>query len=428
VEPGLYAPQLEKIIYYLSMAIPYAEQKQAVYLNHLINYFRTGDPAEFDRASIAWLEQDPEVDVILGFVETYKDARGVKGEFEGLVYFEDEGLSAVMKGIADNAEYFEERSPWDDDYKKKNLRIPVATSINVLIGSGGAGPNIPAGINLPNAQWIREKHGSRSVLLSNVLSAARHAVSDRALDEFALPEEAPMVRKYRREVGRTMVALHEVVGHGSGKASPSLEKDPSHYLKETYSTLEEARAELVALHHIFDPRLVQIGAIPDARAPVVAYADYVRGDLLQLRRIKEGTRIEDDHMRAIHLIVQYIMRHSEAVEVRKVEGRTFFVLKDVEAARATVAKLLREVMRIKAEGDLEAARKLIETYGVEFDPELRDEVVARATRAGVPDFVAFHVPSVRLVLDEEGTPSDVVLDYSKDFLTMMLEWDLMGPQ
>jgi dipeptidyl-peptidase III len=425
VEPGLYAAELAAVAGYLEKAIPYAEAGQAVYLEKLIEFFKTGDPKTFDEASIAWLKQDPAVDVIIGFIETYKDARGQKGEWEGLVYYTDRNLTGIMKSIADNAAYFEKRAPWADKYKKQEIRIPVATAINVLMGVGGAGPSIPLGINLPNAQWIREKHGSRSVLLSNVLAAARAAVSDKALREFALPEEVPVVRKYREAVGRTMVALHEVVGHGSGKAGPLLTVDPSEALQETYSTIEEARAELVALHHVFDPKLIEIGALPNGDAGLVAYADYIRKDLLQLRRVKTGSRFEDDHMRATHLIVQYIMDNSKAVKILQVEGKTYYALVDAAAARKAVATLLTEVMRIKAVGDVASARALVARYAIDFDPALRDEVVKRAKAAGVPDFVAFHVPEVKLVIGDDGAPSDVVLDYSKDFLTTMLEWDLL---
>ena len=426
VEPGLYAPQLAEVVANLEKAIPYAEEGQAEYLHRLIEFFLTGDPKAFDQASIAWLKQDPAVDVIIGFIETYKDARGQKGEWEGLVYYTDRKLTGIMKSVADNAAYFEERAPWAEQYKKKDIKVPVATAINVLMGVGGAGPSIPLGINLPNAQWIREQHGSRSVLLSNVLAAARAAVSDKALLEFALPEEIPVVRQYRESVGRTMVALHEVVGHGSGKAGPSLAVDPSEALQETYSTLEEARAELVALYHVGDPKLVEIGALPGADAALVAYADYIRNDLLQLRRVKVGSRFEDDHMRAIHLIVQYIMGNSDAVKILKIDGKTYYALVDAAAARAAVGTLLAEVMRIKAEGDVDSARALVARYAIGFDPALRDEVVRRAAAAGVPDFVAFHVPEVKLVFGDDGMPSDVVVDYSKDFLTTMLEWDLMG--
>jgi len=428
VEPGLYATQLEAVVANLEKAKEYASPGQAKNIEHLVRFFRTGDPAEFDQASIAWLSEDPDVDFILGFIESYKDPRSQKAEYEGLVYYRDADLTRIMRGIAESARYFEQRVPWDERYRNLDIRVPVASAINVLIGVGGAGPSIPAGINLPNAQWIREKHGSRSVLLSNVMGAARAAVSDKAVEEFALPEDLAASKRYRKAVGNTMVALHEIVGHGSGRASPKLQEDPSYYLKEYYSTLEEARAELVALHHVFDQRLVEIGALPGPEAAVVAMADYIRGDLVQLRRVKKGNRFEDDHMRASHLIVQYIMRNTQAVEIRKVQDRTFFVLKDLEQARASVATLLAEVMRVKAEGDFDAGRRLVETYGIEFDPVLRDEVVARAERAGVPDFVAFHVPSVRLVAGADGKPADVVVDYSRDFVTNMLEWDIMGPQ
>ena len=428
VEPGLYATQLSKVVEFLELALPYATEQQGNYLRHLVRFFKTGDPADFDSASVAWLKTAPPVDVILGFIETYKDPRSQKGDFEGLVYYEDRDLTSVMKGIADHAAYFEERTPWDEKYKNLEIKVPVASAINVLLGVGHAGPNIPIGINLPNAQWIRESHGSRSVLLSNVLSAARAGLSDAALKEFALPEEQAAIRRYRESVGRTMVALHEVVGHGSGKAGPELQGDPAVHLQETYSTLEEARAELLALHHIFDPKLVEIGALPGAQAAVVAYADYVRKGLVQLRRVKEGNRFEDDHMRATHLIVSYILRNSKAVDVRDVEGKTYYVLTDVAPAREAVANLLTEIMRIKAVGDVAAARKLVNEYAIEFDAALRDEVVERAEEAGVPDFVAFHCPTLRMVRDESGIPVDVVAEYTRDFLQTMLEWDIMGPR
>ncbi len=426
VEPGVYAAPLAELISHLEKAAWFAPEGQAETLRFLANYLRTGDPATFDQASISWLKSEPQVDVIIGFIETYKDPRSQKGEFEGLVYYTDPENSALMEGVAENVAYFEEQAPWSDKYKKEHVAIPVASAINVLLGVGGAGPNIPAGINLPNAQWIREKHGSRSVLLTNVTAAAQAAISDRALEEFALPLEVAPAKKYRENIGRTMVALHEIVGHGSGKVNPDLKEDPSFYLKETYSALEETRAELVALHHIFDPKLVELGAVSGPEAAAEAYRGYLRHGLLQLRRVKEGSRFEDDHMRATHLIVQYLLANEDAAEVRKVDGKTYYALKDLDEARDSVAELLKEVMRIKGEGDLEAGRALVAKYAVDFDPGLRDEIVARAKSASVPDFVAFHQPGVKLVLDDSGEPVDVVLDYSNDFVSTMLEWDLVG--
>jgi len=426
VQPGLYAAQLEAMIGHMEAAAAYATPGQKRYLERLVAHFRTGDPAEFDQASIAWLEEDPNVDAILGFIESYKDPRSQKAEYEGLVYFKDVETSELMQAIARSAPYFEKNCPWDDKYKKEDVKVPVAAAINVLAGFGGAGPSIPAGINLPNAQWIREKHGSRSVLLTNVMAAARAAVSDSALGEFALPEEVLLTKKYRESVSRSMVALHEVVGHGSGKANPTLTQDPAAYLKETYATLEEARAELVALHHINDPRMIEIKAVQEPEAGKVAYQDYLRSDLLLLRRIKSGTRIEDDHMRATHLIVQWLLRNSKAAEVRKIGSKTYYVLVDFQDARDAVARLLSEIMRIKAEGDLDAARRLVDEYAATFDAALRDEIVARSNAAGVPDFVAFHVPALKLVRDEQGQTVDVVVDYGKDFVTSMLEMDLGG--
>ena len=424
VEPGLCARELANVNAALQQSLSFSSGHQRQYLEDLVSYFETGDPATFDEASIAWLQSNPPVDIILGFIETYKDARGRKGEWEALVYYVDRTTTKMMQDIAQNAAYFEDKAPWAEKYKNKERKAPVASAINVLIGVGGAGPYIPLGINLPNAQWIREKHGSRSVLLSNVMTAAKSAVAELSLKAFALPEELPAIRKYKHQADRAMVALHEIIGHGSGKVDTALEKDPSEILGEHYSTLEEARADLVALHSIFDSKLIELGVLESKDAASVAYADYIRYDLVQLRRVKQGKRFEDDHMRAHHLISQYILANGEAAKVRKIDGKTYYTLVDIEAARAAVATLLAEIMRIKATGDRSAARSLVEQYALEFVPELRDEVVGRAKAAGIPDFIAFHVPNLKLVRSPEGEVTDVIPDYSKDFLGTMLEWDL----
>jgi dipeptidyl-peptidase-3 len=265
------------------------------------------------------------------------------------------------------------------------------------------------------------------VILINVMDAAFRALADRTVDEFVLPEERDATTRHRRELSRAMVALHEVVGHGSGKVSESLPGDPSALLKEFGSTLEEARAELVALHHVADSLLVERGVLSSSAAADEAIRSYVRADLIQLRRVVSGDRLEDDHMRATHLIAEFLRREGKCVELRPVGGRHFAVVTDLPRARRTVATLLAEVMRIKAEGDYDAARRLVETYAIRFDPALRDEVVRRCRDAGIPRFFAFHMPALRAVTDGTGAILDVVVDYGKDFDTMMLEWDLQRP-
>ncbi len=427
IPPGRHGAALGAMITHLEAAAGIAEGRQRDYLLTLVEYYRTGNPAAFDEASIAWLEADPEVDVIHGFIETYMDARGVKGEYEGLVTYRNDEATRVLRVLAENAQHLEDAAPWKSKYRKTWGRVPVANAVNVLVGVGHAGPNVPLGINLPNSQTIREEHGSKSVFLVNVMDAVRAALSDRALEAFVPPEEQDAVRRYRRQVGQVMVALHEVVGHGSGKSAAGLSGDPSDHLKDTYATLEEARAELVALHHVFDPILVKEGLLPHPKAAEVALRGYLRGDLLQLRRVETGDRLDDDHMRATHLIAEYLKRRCDCVQMRVIEGDHYPVITDIEKARKGVATLLAEIMRIKAEGDYKAARKMVDTYAIHFDPTLRDEVVRRARAAGIPQFYAFHMPRVHATRDAQGAIIDVNLSYDEDFDSMMLRWDGAAP-
>ncbi len=423
IPPGRHGAALGAVITHLEAAVATTEGRQQDYLLTLVEFYRTGDPTTFDKASIAWLEADTDVDMIHGFIETYLDARGAKGEYEGLVTYRNPEATRVLKILAENAQHFEDAAPWKAKYRKTWGRIPVANAVNVLVGIGHAGPNVPLGINLPNSQTIREKHGSKSVFLVNVMDTVQAALSDRALEEFVPPEEQDAVRRYRHKLGRVMVGLHEVVGHGSGRVSEDLKGDPSDHLKETYATLEEARAELVALHHVFDPILVETGLLPHPAAAEVALRGYLRSDLLQLRRVESGDRFNDDHMRATHLIAEYLKKRGDCVEMRVINGDHYPVIIDLAKARKTIATLLAEVMRIKAEGDYKAARTLIDTYAIHFDSDLRDEVVRRAREAGIPQFYGFHMPGIHAIRDGSGAIIDVLLDYSEDFEAMMLRWD-----
>jgi len=423
IKPGLYAEQLSQVISHLEKAIPYAGPQQQESLRHLIGYFKTGDPEDFRQYNIAWVVNDPVVDTINGFIEVYKDARGVKGEYEALVSFVDQKTTKMMKDIAAEAQYFEDRQPWDDKYKKKGFRIPVANAISVLIAVGGAGPICPAGINLPNAQDIRETYGSKNFLLTNVLAAGRKAVAGKVLDEFALTEEEKeLSRQYGAVASDVHIALHEIIGHASGKVSEELTADPSEYLKEYFSTMEEARADAVALYHIWDPKLVEIGVLPSPKSAEAAYHSFARGDLLALRRIKTGDQLEEDHMRAEHLIVNYLKDKVGAIEALTRNGKVHLVVKDMNRMREGVGELLAELMRIKAEGDYEAIKELVNTYGIKINTEWRDQVIQRAEAINYPSYTAYVMPKLTPVLDESGVITDIEISHTDDFTTQNLEY------
>lgn len=418
VAPGRYARRLKAVNRELKEATRYASPSQAAVLRYLIEYFETGDLKTFDQANIAWLKDNSAVDLILGFIEVYKDARGQKGEFEAVVMIPDRKLTSLMRAVAANAQYFEDRMPWLAKYKKRGVRTPVANAVQVLLGVGGAGPGCPAGINLPNSQKIRQQYGSKSVLLTNVMLSARMAIGQSALKEFALESEWAAARRYRRNLVNALVAFHEVIGHGSGKVEPQVDK-PARFIKEFYSTLEEARADLIALHHAFDPRTVALKILPHKDAAEAMLRWFVRGALVMLRRIPTG-RIQDDHMRARQLIVQYLMRKTGAVRTRRLGGKTFFQVRDLKKARQGLAELLAEVMRIKAQGDYRGAKKLVETYGINIDITLRNEIRRRARAIGLPDFFGFVMPQLQAVREASGRITDVKVTYPGSFKEQML--------
>ena len=424
VPPGLYAAELKKVIYYLEKALPYTYEKQRETLRHLIRYFKTGDPKEFRRYNILWVQDDPPVDMINGFIEVYKDARGIKGAYEGIVYFRNEKETALMKKIAKLAPYFEKKAPWLDKYKKKKFKPPVANIVDILMETGDGGPISWGGINLPNAQDIRETYGSKSIVLQNITEGRRKVSSGLLIKEFAFtPEEVELQKEYGSEASRLLVALHEVIGHGSGKKSPKLKGDPSEYLKNYYSTLEEARADLMALWNIGDPKLKEVGVASNpAKLQEQAYRAYARADLLQLRVIPEGNKIEEDHMRATHLIVSYLRDKIKAVKVVKKNGKTYFVVTSIKKMREGVGELLAKLMRIKAEGDYQAIKRLVDKYGTYFDPALRDEVIARVKKLNLPNYTAFVMPKLIPIKDKSGKIIDVKITYPCDFVKEQLEF------
>ena len=422
IPPGRYARELRTVIGFLEKARAFADEAQTAILDRLIDYFATGDPGAFKAYNIEWVKHDSPVDAVIGFIETYKDPRGQKGAYEGIVHFVDTRMTRLQKDLASLAQYFEDRAPWDERYKRKGFNLPIANAVNVLVAAGDSGPMPPIGINLPNEEEIRERYGNKSVSLVNVMDSYGRAVHAKVVDEFFLPEDRALQQKYGSTVDLLQTTMHEVLGHASGKVSDTLRGDPRDHLREYYSALEEARAELIALHNFFDPKLVEIGGIPSAEAAEAAYRDYATNDLYLLRRVRHGDVLEDDHMRATHLIVGYLREAARGVELVRRDGKTYSRVTDIATMRRGVAELLRTIQRIKGEGDYGAARDLTERYAVHIDPALRDEVVARARQAGIPSYVAFVMPDVVPERAVTGEVWDVHLAYTSDLATQMLKY------
>jgi len=422
IPSGLYAKQLSQVIDNLEKALPYAEEGQKEALRHLIRYFKTGDPKDFEKYNISWVRDNPTVETINGFIETYNDARGAKGEYEGDVNFVDKKTNRVMQDLAASAQYFEDRAPWDEKYKKKNVNPPVANAVKLLLGVGGGGPISFLGVNLPNAQEIRETYGSKNFILTNVINIRRKVEAGKTTQEFAFTEEEiELDRLYGEKADLLTTTIHEILGHGSGKVSEKLKSDPKEYLREYYSTLEEAKADLMALWNIFDEKLMQIAKI-DRKCGEALYRDYARMDLLRLRLVKEGDRLEKDHARGRHMIISYLHDRTKAIEPVEKEGKIYLVVKDIDKMRQGVGELLSLIMRIKAEGDYEEAKKLVEKYGIKINPQWRDQVIKRAEKIDLPDHYALVMPSLNLVKDKDGNIIDVEISYPQDFMRQQLEY------
>lgn len=422
VPPGLYADKLSQIISYLRKALPFAKHGERRALEHLIRYFETGEAADFDKYNIDWVKDNPIVETINGFIEVYSDARGVKGEFEGMVSFVDQKINRVMRGIASLAQYFEDKMPWDDKYKKTTISVPVANAVTLLLGVGGMGPIPALGINLPNAQSIRETYGSKNFILTNVSGVRYKLDAERMTREFALTEEEIKLDKLLGEKADLLeTAMHEILGHGSGKVSGRLKKEPADYLREYYSTLEEAKADMVALWHIFDGKLMDLAGI-DLKCGEALYRFYARADLIRLRTVKEGDRLEKDHARGRHMIVSYLKDRTKAIDVAERDGKVYFNVNDVSKMRQGVGELLSLVMKIKAEGDYQEVKKLVERYGIKINPHWRDQIVRRAEAIDLPDHYAFVMPELELVQDRSGKVADVKVAYPQDFMKQQLRY------
>ncbi|MBE3100492.1 MAG: peptidase M49, partial [Planctomycetes bacterium] len=316
--------------------------------------------------------------------------------------------------------------PWDPRYRKQGVVGVTASAIDVVVESGESGPITPVGINLPNDQRIREQHGSKSVSLSNINEAYEHSTPTAFREEFSWTrEEAERGNRWSGFASELTTNMHEVIGHGSGKLDERLKGNPAPALREQYSALEEARADLVGLYFLPDPKLVELGLVPKEGQREIVLAEfegYTRNALVQLRRIREGNQIEEDHMRNRQMIVRWLMANTTAIEAREREGRSFYVMADATAFRDGVGRLLAEVQRIKSQGDYAAAKALFETHGITFDPALRDQVVARVARLNLPSYTGFVMPKLDPVMGADGTITDVRISYPQDLTSQMLEY------
>lgn len=424
---GLYDRPIRRIIGHLRDALPFAPPALGQALTALIRFYETGADAEREAFDIAWVHnRDTAVDTMNGFIEVYMDARGMKGAWEGLVYYANHDRTEKIRSLATHAQWFEDHLPIDPKYRKPKVQGVSAMAIEVVIEIGDSGPITPIGVNLPNDQRIREVHGSKSVTLSNVLEAYEKSMPDSYRHEFAWDDaEVERAKRWGAFASELTTEIHEVLGHGSGRMADHIQLTPQDLLKEQYSALEESRADLVALYFVADPHLATLGLVPaDEQQAVVQteYEAYARNALVQLRRVREGAQLEEDHMRNRQAIVHWLLANTRAIDVRRRDDKTYFVLNDADGFRLGVAKLLAEVQRIKSEGDYQAARELFETYGVHFDPDLRDEVVARVDHLKLPSYTGFVMPKLTPVSDGAGTITDVKISYPCDLAQQMLEY------
>jgi dipeptidyl-peptidase-3 len=427
VKAGLYADYLKRANSYFEKAKAYAEPAQAKVIDDLIRYYQTGEYADWIKFGIDWVQNDSPVDFANGFIEIYRDARGAKGTSQSFVCITDQKLSAAIHKIADNAQYFEEKAPWAPLYKKEGVKPPTAKAVETTVLTGDFHVTT-TGDNLPNEDEIRAKYGSKSFLFSSGARSFGIVTGTAMIEEFVMtPEEIALDAKYGTEADELLTAMHEVIGHGSGKLNPKLTNVASFYLKEYFSTLEEARADLMALWNVFDPKLKELGIVSSDDLGRVMYNNAARNILTQLRRIPSGDTIEEDHQRNRQLIVNYIMDKTGAIAYEHKNGKTYVVVKDYQKMRAGVGDLLAELMRIKGEGDYDAIKALIDRYGVHFDPKLRDEVAARYQKLNLPTYWAGINSDLTATFDPKGNVTKVVISYPRDEVKQQLSYSAMYP-
>jgi dipeptidyl-peptidase-3 len=423
---GLYGKYISRIVENLKKALPYSEnetQKQS--LEKLIEYYETGDLKKFDEYNILWVsDTESEIDVINGFIEVYGDPLGRKATYESTVSMIDKEATKRAKAISENAEWFEKHSPTDVIYKKKEIKGVSAKAVDVIMEAGDCSPSTPIGINLPNADWIRTKYGSKSVTISNIIDAYDQvSKSSGAIEEFAFDEEEVKLSKEWGTLGSNLhVDMHEIIGHGSGKMAYGV-GDTAETLKSYASTIEEARADLVALYFAMDQKLIDLGLMPNFNPGIAEYNSYIRSGLMtQLVRIEEGKDLEESHMRNRQLIAKWaynLGRRMKVIEKVKKDGKTYFKINDYQQLRKIFGIQLREIQRIKSEGDYKQAEMLVEKYGVKVDKELHKEVLERWRKLNIPPYSGFINPQLELI-ENQGKITGVQIHYPEDFANQML--------
>ena len=424
---GKYTAAIEKIVENLKKAVEFAQNdKQKAHINKLIEYYTTGELKTFDEYSIMWVEDVVStVDFINGFIESYGDPLGYKGAWESIVNFKNEEASHRTEVISNNAQWFEDNSPVDKRFKKEAVKGVTAKVITSAILAGDAYPATPIGINLPNANWIRAAHGSKSVTIENITEAYDQASHGNGFNaEFVIDKEtSDLMDKYLFIVDNMHTDLHECLGHGSGKLLPGVHDDA---LKEHGSTLEEARADLFALYYLADPKLVELGLLDNKDAYKAEYYKYILNGLMtQLMRIEYGKNIEEAHMRNRQLIAAWAYEHGKAenvIELVKKDGKTFIKINDYEKLRGLFGQLLAEMQRIKSEGDYAAGKKIVEDYAVKVDPTLHREVLDRYAKLDIAPYKGFVNPVYSVVKDKDGKVTDVKIEYNEGYIEQMLRY------
>ncbi len=422
---GKYGEYIKKIIYWLDKALGVAENdQQRKYIQLLIDYYTTGDLSVFDQYSIEWLkEKEARVDFVNGFIEVYGDPLGIKGSWEGIVEYKDLKATERTQKICANAQWFEDNSPVDPRFKKKEVRGVTANVICAAMLGGDEYPASAIGINLPNADWIRARYGSKSVTIGNLTEAYNKAAKGNGFrEEFILDQDIiSLIDKYGDLCDDLHTDLHECLGHGSGQILPGVDAGA---LKSYGSTIEEARADLFGLYYIADSKLVELGLLPDKEAYKSQYYTYLLNGLLtQQVRIKLGAQIEEAHMRNRALISRWVAERSQGnVELAMVDGKTYLKIADYESLRSLFASLLAEIQRIKSEGDYYAAQKLVEGYGVKLDAKLHEEVLGRYKSLNIAPYKGFVNPILTAKKDENGNIIDIEVDYSESYTDQMLRY------
>ena len=421
---GKYANAIRHIIYWLEKAMDVAEnEQQKKVIRLLITYYKSGDLKDFNKYCIEWLkEHDSSIDFINGFIEVYGDPLGLKGSWEGLVEYIDEEATHRTRTISDNAQWFEDHSPVDPRFRKPVVRGVSANVICAAMLGGDEYPSTAIGINLPNADWIRAEYGSKSITISNITDAYNKAAHGNGFKEaFVIDKQTlSLINQYGDICDDLHTDLHECLGHGSGRLLPGVDPDA---LKAYGNTIEEARADLFGLYYMADPKLVELGLVPDGEAYKSQYYSYMMNGLMtQLIRIAPGHQIEEAHMRNRALIARWCMAQGDVVRLVKRDGNTYVEITDYEELRQLIATLLAEVQRIKSEGDFAAARQLVEQYAVKVDPVLHEEVLARYNQLNLAPYKGFINPMLLPVRDQEGRICDIQINYSESYAHQMLRY------